>query len=93
MTEILIIMLTGIFTGFLFKKKRSLINAADKLAGFSIYLLLFLLGLSIGNNEIIVNNFARIGFTSIVLTLSGITGSVFFSYLAYKFFFMNNEEL
>ncbi len=93
MTEILIIMLIGIFTGFLFKKKRSLINAADKLAGFSIYLLLFLLGLSIGNNEIIINNFARIGFTSIVLTISGITGSIFFSYLTYKFFFMIDEDL
>jgi len=93
MTEILIIMITGIFLGFLFKKKRTLINTADKLAGLSIYLLLFLLGLSIGNNEIIVSNFARIGFTSIILTISGITGSVFFSYLTYKYFFMNNEDL
>jgi uncharacterized membrane protein YbjE (DUF340 family) len=86
-------MITGIFLGFLFKKKRTLINAADKLAGLSIYLLLFLLGLSIGNNEIIVSNFARIGFTSLILTISGITGSVFFSFLTYKYFFMSNEDL
>jgi uncharacterized membrane protein YbjE (DUF340 family) len=93
MTEILIIMLAGIFIGFLFKKKRSLINAADQLAGLSIYLLLFLLGLSIGNNEIIIKNFARIGLTSVILTISGITGSVFFSYITYKYFFMSDEDL
>lgn len=93
MTEILIIMTTGILLGYLFKKNRSLITAADKLAGFSIYLLLFLLGLSIGNNKIIISNFAQIGFTSIILTLSGIIGSVFLSYILYKLFFQNDENL
>jgi len=93
MTEILIIMLAGILLGFIFKKRRSLITAADKLAGWSIYLLLFLLGLSIGTNEMIINNFARIGYTSILLTLSGISGSVLFSFIAYKYFFQKNEDI
>jgi len=93
MTEILIIMLAGILIGFIFKKKRTLITASDKLAGWSIYLLLFLLGLSIGNNEIIINNFARIGLTSILLTLSGVSGSVFFAFIAYKYFFQKNEDI
>lgn len=93
MVEILIIMFSGIVLGFIFRKKRSLITAADKLAGWSIYLLLFLLGLSIGNNEMIINNFAQIGFNSIMLTLSGISGSVILSFFAYKFFFKKNEIL
>ncbi len=93
MTEILFIMIAGILTGFIFKKKRSLITAADKLAGWSIYLLLFLLGLSIGNNQMIINNFATIGLTSVILTLSGISGSVFFSFIIYKFLFKKNEDI
>lgn len=93
MIEILIIMFSGIVLGFIFRKKRSLITAADKLAGWSIYLLLFLLGLSIGNNELIINNFPQIGFNSIMLTLSGISGSVILSFFAYKFFFKKDEIL
>lgn len=93
MVEILIIMFSGIVLGFIFRKRRTLITAADKLAGWSIYLLLFLLGLSIGNNELIINNFVQIGFNSIMLTLSGISGSVILSFLAYKFFFKKDEVL
>lgn len=93
MVEILIIMFSGIVLGFIFRKKKSLITAADKLAGWSIYLLLFLLGLSIGNNQMIINNFARIGFNSIILTLSGISGSVILSFFAYKLFFKKDEVL
>ncbi len=93
MVEILIIMFSGIVLGFIFRKKRSLITAADKLAGWSIYLLLFLLGLSIGNNELIINNFGQIGFNSIMLTFSGISGSVILSFFAYKFLFKKDELL
>jgi uncharacterized membrane protein YbjE (DUF340 family) len=93
MIEILIIMFSGIILGFIFRRKKSIITAADKFAGWSIYLLLFLLGLSIGNNDKVINNFAQIGFNSILLTLSGITGSVLLSFIAYKFFFQKDENL
>jgi len=93
MIEILIIMFSGIASGFIFRKKRSIITAADKFAGWSIYLLLFLLGLSVGNNKMIINNFQMIGFNSIILTLSGITGSVFLSFILYKFLFKKDETL
>jgi len=93
MIEILIIMFSGIILGYIFRRRRSIITIADKLAGWSIYLLLFLLGLSIGNNEMIINNFAQIGFNSILLTISGITGSVLLSFIAYKFFFKKDETL
>ncbi|HNX24790.1 MAG TPA: LysO family transporter [Spirochaetota bacterium] len=93
MIEILVIMFSGIILGYIFRRRRSIITIADKLAGWSIYLLLFLLGLSIGNNEMIINNFAQIGFNSILLTISGITGSVLLSFIAYKFFFKKDETL
>jgi len=93
MLEILIIMFSGIILGFIFRKKRTLITASDKFAGWSIYLLLFLLGLSIGNNKLVVGNFAKIGLNSLILTISGIFGSVFLSFIAYKFFFKNDENL
>jgi len=86
-------MFSGMIFGFIFRKKRSLITSADRFAGWSIYLLLFLLGLSIGNNQMIINNFVQIGFNSILLTLSGISGSVILSFIAYRFFFKKDEVL
>lgn len=93
MINILFIMFSGIIIGIIFRKNRTVINTADKFAGWSIYLLLFLLGLSIGTNEVIINNFAQIGIYSIILTFSGITGSVFISFIAYKIYFEKDENL
>ena len=92
MTEILIIMFSGIALGFIIRKKRYVIMLFDKLTSFSIYLLLFLLGLSIGNNEIIINQFGRIGINAILLAFSGISGSVMLSYFVYKFFKRDEEK-
>ena len=86
-------MLIGMIIGFIFRKKRTLIVSVDKFAGWTIYLLLFLLGLSIGNNKLIIDNFTKIGFNSILLTLSGISGSVLLSYFTYKFFYKKDEDL
>jgi len=91
MIEILIIMFSGVFIGFIFRRKRSVIVAADKIAGWSIYLLLFLLGSSIGTNQMIIANFVKIGFHSILLALSGISGSLFFSFFVFKLFFWKSE--
>ncbi len=93
MLEILVLMFSGIIIGFVFRKRKTLITSADKLAGWSIYLLLFLLGLSIGSNQLVISNFARIGLNSILLTLSGITGSVLCSFIVYKFIFKKDESL
>ena len=90
MIVILIIMFAGIALGFVFRKKRYVIALFDKLTSLSIYLLLFLLGLSIGNNELIINQFGRIGIDAILLAFSGIGGSVMFAYFTYKF--LNRDE-
>jgi len=86
MMEVLVIMFSGIVIGFILRKKRYAIMLFDKLTSLSIYLLLFLLGLSIGGNELIINQFAQIGISAILLSLSGISGSVILSYFAYEFF-------
>lgn len=92
MIEILIIMSAGILLGFIFRKKTSLITGADKLAGWSIYVLLFLLGLSVGNNQLVISNFYKIGLNSIIITLSGITGSILVSFFVYTLFFNKDEN-
>ena len=87
MIEIIIIMCTGIITGIFLRGKSSLLLAAERLTGVSIYLLLFLLGLSVGTNDTIISNFPVIGFNAIVLTFSAVAGSVLLSWILYILLF------
>jgi len=86
MIEILIIMFAGVILGFILRKQKYIIMLVDKLTSISIYLLLFLLGLGVGNNELIINQFSQVGINAILLAFAGISGSVLLSYFVYKLF-------
>ncbi|HOP61777.1 MAG TPA: LysO family transporter [Spirochaetota bacterium] len=92
MTEILIIMITGITAGIILKKRKTLIASAEKLTMWAIYLLLFLLGLSVGTNEQVIKNFGVIGFQSVILTISGIAGSIILAFILYIIMFKDKED-
>lgn len=87
MFEIIIIMCAGIFAGVLLRGKKSILALLDRLTLASIYLLLFLLGLSVGLDKNIINSFPVIGFKAIILTLSSIAGSVILSWILYMSLF------
>ncbi len=87
MIEIIIIMCGGIVTGIFLRGRSSILFAAEKLTGVSIYLLLFLLGLSVGTNDTIISNFPLIGFNAVILTFSAIGGSVLLSWILYILLF------
>ncbi len=87
MIEIIIIMCAGIVTGVFLRGRSSLLFASERMTGIAIYLLLFLLGLSVGTNDTIISNFPVIGFNAIILTFSAIAGSVLLSWLLYIFLF------
>lgn len=92
MIKIIIIMCAGIFTGTLLKEKKSMLTFVDRLTLASIYLLLFLLGLSVGTDENIIRNFPNIGFTAVLLTLGAIAGSVILSWILYLSLFRKKED-
>lgn len=80
-------MFSGILLGFIFRRKRNLIMLTEKIAGLSIYLLLFLLGMSVGINDKVISNFASIGLNAILLTFSGLAGSIVLSVFVYQLLF------
>lgn len=92
MIEILLIMIAGITAGIILRKKKRVISFVEKLTMWAIYLLLFLLGISVGTNDQVINNFGIIGLKSILLTLSGIAGSVILAFILYNFMFRDKEE-
>jgi len=78
----------GLLIGYLFIRNRNKFRKfLDSGVNWTIYLLLFLLGISVGRREEILNNFSKIGFDAIVLALGAILGSLLLAFVVYKWFF------
>ncbi len=91
MVPILLVMLSGIITGFFMNRFPRLIKVNDKLTSWTIYILLFLLGISVGLNKTIFRNLDQIGFQSVIITLGAISGSIIALWFVYRYFFKSDE--
>lgn len=80
------IMFTGVAIGYLFKNISFLRNT-EKTISYTIVLLLFILGISIGSNKLIIGNLAAFGWQAAVIALSATCGSILASWLTLKLFF------
>jgi uncharacterized membrane protein YbjE (DUF340 family) len=87
MTTVIVVMLAGILIGFAINRFPKVIRANDKMISWAIYLLLFLLGISVGLNKTIVQNLDKIGLQAAIITLGAISGSVLSLWLVYRFWF------
>lgn len=84
-------MTIGIILGFLLKNKVEIIKFVDPSINIAIYVLLFLLGVSVGINETIINNLGTLGVQALLLTFGGVMGSVVLAYFVHKVFFKTSE--
>ena len=80
------IMFGGIAVGYLLRKVE-LLQKIGKLISYTILLLLFLLGISVGANDAIVNNLTTLGGQAFLIALAGTAGSVLAAWGVYHFFF------
>jgi len=87
MITVLVLMTLGIVIGLFVSKYPKIVKGADKLTTWSIYLLLFLLGIGVGLNEKIINNLHTIGLQAMILTFGAVLGSLLLAYLTYTLFF------
>jgi uncharacterized membrane protein YbjE (DUF340 family) len=87
MITVLAVMLAGICIGFAVTNIPRIIRINDQLVTWAIFLLLFLLGISVGLNETIIKNLDTIGLQAAVITFGAISGSVLCSWLIYHFWF------
>ena len=84
-------MLTGIIVGYLFRNI-AFLQKTEKTISITIFLLLFLLGISVGSNELIINNLAAFGWQAAILAFSATCGSILASWMVLKFFFKKGGE-
>ena len=87
MIEILVIMAAGMVIGYLLRQKQAVFAVIDRIVMGIIFLLLFVLGISVGLNETVVSSIHIIGIKAVVLTLGAVMGSVSCCWLAWKLFF------
>ena len=92
MITVLALMTAGIFIGWLFQNKKKFLKINSELTNWAIYLLLFLLGVSVGTNEKILNNFDKIGLQAISITIFAVIGSIMVSWITYIMFFKKDER-
>lgn len=85
------IMFGGIAVGYLLRRMEWL-QKIGKPISYTILLLLFLLGISVGANDAIVYNLATLGGQAFVLALAGTTGSVLAAWGVYHFFFKERRR-
>lgn len=91
MLHIILIILAGILTGY-FLRNASFIKHVGTALSVIIVLLLFFLGVSVGANEQVVNNFLFIGLDAFILTVGGILGSILCAWWVYRKFFKKKSS-
>ena len=90
MLHIILFILAGILVGYILRNK-GVVKYIGTALGLIIMLLLFFLGVSVGSNEQVVNNFALIGLDAFVLTIGGTLGSVLCAWWVYLSFFKKKK--
>lgn len=84
------IMFAGIAAGYLCANRT--FAKIGKPISYTILLLLFLLGISVGANKDIVDNLATLGGQAFLLALAGTVGSVLAGWGVYRLFFKERSR-
>lgn len=92
MITVLIMMTAGIGIGILSRKKPYIIKTNEKLVSAAIYLLLFLLGVSVGTNKQVISSLHNLGLQALLITLGATMGSILMCYLIYRFIFKPEDS-
>lgn len=90
MVEILLLMALGMLAGYLLRRKKKSIRVVERLTVWSIFLLLFFMGLSIGRDPVIIRNLPSLGLTALIITIGGVAGSLLLAHLTWRLFFRKN---
>ena len=82
MLKVVAIMLSGMAVGFLMRKRR--LRVVPHAVTVLIWLLLFFLGVEVGQNPQVINGISDLGMEALWLSLTGIAGTVLFSWALWR---------
>ena len=82
MLKVVVIMFCGIAVGFLLRKRQ--LRVVPHAVTVLIWLLLFFLGVEVGENPQVINGIRDLGIEALWLAFSGIAGTVLFSWALWR---------
>ncbi len=91
---IISIMLTGVGVGWLLRKYK--VESYRKYLGGAIsmvvFVLLFILGFDIGDNQTLMAGLHSLGVEALIVTLGAVLGSVLCAWMVYRLFFKSGTK-
>lgn len=90
MFKVLAIIIVGVFIGRQIRSDKAP-TILSKSLNVVIYLLLLVMGISVGGNEDIVNNLSTLGLQSLIIMVGAMLGSVIFASIIYSRLFKKRE--
>lgn len=88
---IILILAISICVGALFQKF-GFLRHIERTTTWTVWLLIFVFGISLGSNEEIVNDFAYFGLEAFLIALAGVIGSVFASWAVGRLIDKNKQR-
>lgn len=90
MLTVFAVIIGGIITGYLLRRIPDLKIVGHLITVF-IFLLLFSLGITVGKNDMILNNLHTIGLQALIITIGAVSGSILFTVIIYRKFFKKED--
>ncbi len=84
-------LLSGVLVGYIMRRIER-ITFIGKIILLFIFLLLFSLGISVGKNEMILNNLSSIGLQALIITIGAVAGSIVMTTIIYNKFFRKEQK-
>ena len=92
MWYIFLFLVAGVFVGFLFRRREKVLTSATKATSWAVVVLIFFLGVSVGDNQTVMSTLGVLGWQGLVISLGSIFGSIFFAGAVYLLFFRGIHE-
>ncbi len=75
MLDIIIVIVAGVAIGYVFRRCNWL-RRIDKTISGTVYVMLFVLGITVGANEVLLKHWASIGGQALLLSVAGVAGTL-----------------
>ena len=82
MLKIVAIMLSGMAVGFLLRKRQ--LRIVPHMVTVLIWLLLFFLGIEVGENPQVISGITTLGLEALWLSIAGLAGTILFSWALWR---------
>ena len=88
MFKVLGLLIFGFVAGYILRSF-SILEKLEKTISWTVLLMLFVFGISIGMNETLIQNLGRFGSQAALLAVFGVIGSLLASFFVYRLFYKN----